>query len=111
MSKSYHQVPDEIAGDFPQHMPDTHIHVLGHDIVRADLQALENQLEADASTERVAWMEQILAEKLAPREVSARERVLGKLGLRNDIMTANESGLVTSIGLRMWEMRSACSHI
>jgi hypothetical protein len=100
MPKNNLTIPEDVAIGFSQYMPDTHIHTLGHDVVRADLQALENQIEADASTERIAWMNQIVAEKFAPHEVTAKERFLGVLGLRGDIMTQTEAGLVTSIKMQ-----------
>lgn len=100
MSKNNPTIPEDAVSNFPQRMPDTHIHTLGHDVVRADLQALENQIQADASRDRIAWMNQIVAEKFAPHEVTASQRFLGMVGLRDDIMTQTEAGLVTSVKLQ-----------
>jgi hypothetical protein len=100
MPKNSPIIQEDVAGDMPQHMPSTHPDTLGHDPVRIDLEALEHEIEANASDQRVEWMNKIVAEKLAPTQVSTTERVLGRLGIRDDIMTKKEAGLVTSTALQ-----------
>lgn len=78
---------------FPQHMPDTHLDTVGHDIVRADLLALEHEIKADQFSASVEAMNKLLQEKKLPEKATRVERLLGKLGI-GTVMTDEEAARV-----------------